>query len=99
MSVERTRPASTTYTHAPQLHPNFWLGSFQLLGWIFIVLISAAASNLGSASGLAWMMQMLNRKKPLFSSPLNLERRWAWIILGFSAALLYGLIFGPTVRL
>jgi len=63
-----------------------------------IVLISAAASSLGGTSGLAWMMQMLNRKKPLLSSPLNLERRWAWVIIGFGAALIYGLIFGPTVR-
>ena len=65
---------------------------------IVIVLISAAASTLGGTSGLAWMMQMLDRKKVSSASPLRLERSWFWIGTGFIVAILYAAILGPTVR-
>jgi hypothetical protein len=65
---------------------------------IVIVLISAAASTLGGTSGLAWMMQMLDRKKASSASPLRLERSWLWIGTGFIVAILYAAILGPTVR-
>jgi hypothetical protein len=64
---------------------------------IVIVLISAAASTLGGTSGLAWMMQMLNRKKASSISPLRLERSWFWVCTGFIVAILYAVILGPTV--
>jgi hypothetical protein len=64
-----------------------------------IVLISAAASSLGGTSGLAWMMQLLDRKKPSPAPPLRLNRSWAWIIAGFTVAVVYAIIFGPTLRL
>ena len=65
---------------------------------IFIVLVSAAASTLGGTSGLAWMMQMLDRKKVSGEAPLRLERNWAWVILGLSVTILYALILGPTLH-
>lgn len=66
---------------------------------IIIVLISSVASCVGGTSGLAWMMQMLNRKKDTGKSPFVLERSWAWI--GVSAAFLiaYAIIFGRTIFL
>lgn len=65
---------------------------------IVIVLISAAASTLGGTSGLAWMMQMLNRKQISSTSPLRLERSWFWVSMGFIVAILYAVILGPTLR-
>lgn len=65
---------------------------------IVIVLVSAAAATLGGTSGLAWMMQMLNRKKAPDVEPLRLERSWAWIAAGLLAAGLYAAILGPTLR-
>ena len=66
---------------------------------IFIVLASAAASTLGGTSGLVWMMQMLDRKKPAALPPLQLERSWLWVGLGVVVAVLYALILGPTIHL
>jgi hypothetical protein len=63
-----------------------------------IVLSSAAASTLGGTSGLAWMMQLLDRKKASPASPLQLERSWSWVIAGFVVTILYAVILGPTVR-
>jgi hypothetical protein len=65
---------------------------------IIIVLISAAASTLGGTSGLAWMRQMLNRKKVSSATPLRLERSWYWVSMGFIVAILYAVILGPTLR-
>ncbi|MGH7412241.1 MAG: hypothetical protein ACREJ6_14440, partial [Candidatus Methylomirabilis sp.] len=65
---------------------------------LIIVLISAAASSLGGTSGLAWMMQLLDRKKSSFAGPLSLERNWPWVIAGFVVTMLYALILGPTLR-
>ena len=64
---------------------------------IIIVLISSVASCVGGTSGLAWMMQMLNRKKDTGEAQFILERSWAWI--GVSAAFLvsYAVVFGPTI--
>ncbi|MBI5943376.1 MAG: hypothetical protein HY864_03335 [Chloroflexi bacterium] len=66
---------------------------------IIIVLISSVASCVGGTSGLAWMMQMLNRKKDTGESPFVFERSWAWI--GASAAFLmvYAAVFGRTIFL
>ncbi|MGH8611965.1 MAG: hypothetical protein ACREYF_07955 [Gammaproteobacteria bacterium] len=65
---------------------------------LIIVLISAAASSLGGTSGLAWMMQLLDREKSSLAAPLPLERNWSWVIAGFVVTILYALILGPTVR-
>jgi hypothetical protein len=65
---------------------------------LVIVLISAAASSLGGTSGLAWMTQLMDRKKKSTASPLQLPRNWSWIAAGFAVMLIYGLILGPTVR-
>jgi hypothetical protein len=64
-----------------------------------IVIISAAASSLGGTSGLAWMMQLLDRTRPALAAPLRLDRSWVWVIAGFAVTAIYALIFGPTVRL
>jgi hypothetical protein len=64
-----------------------------------IVIISAAASSLGGTSGLAWMMQLLDRSRSSLAAPLRLDRSWAWVIAGFAVTAIYAVIFGPTVRL
>jgi hypothetical protein len=63
-----------------------------------IVLISSVASSLGGTSGLAWMMQMLNRKKVSSEAPFQMSRSWSWIIASLAIVLAYALIFGPTLR-
>ncbi len=65
---------------------------------ILIVLVSAAASTLGGTSGLAWMMQFLNRKKAPSVAPLRLERNWVWVSVGLTVTIIYALILGPTVH-
>ena len=65
---------------------------------LLIVLVSAAASTLGGTSGLAWMMQLLNRKKALSVAPLRLGRNWIWLSVGLTVTIIYALILGPTVR-
>jgi hypothetical protein len=65
---------------------------------IVIVLISAAASTLGGTSGLAWMMQMLDRKKASSTPPLQLGRSWLWISMGFIVTILYAVILGPSLH-
>lgn len=66
---------------------------------IIIVLISSVASCLGGTSGLAWMMQMLNRKKVTGDEPFLLERNWAWIGISLAFLVLYAIILGPTIFL
>jgi hypothetical protein len=65
---------------------------------LVIVLISSAASSLGGTSGLAWMMQLLDRKKAASVPPFALPRSWAWIAASLAVALLYALVLGPTIR-
>ena len=68
-------------------------------GFIF-VLISAVASTLGGASGLLWMMRML--QSPRFSRPdsaeLALPRSWGWIVAAAVALLIYVAVLGPGIQ-
>ncbi len=64
---------------------------------LIIVLVSAVASSLGGTSGLAWMMQMLDRRKVSPDAPLVIERNWAWIIVSVAFVIAYAIIFGPTI--
>ncbi len=73
-------------------------GLFNPYGMI-IVLTSALASSVGGTSGLLWMMQLLKRMRPGGGLPLQLDREWVWIVVGFVFMLLYGLILGPTIQL
>jgi hypothetical protein len=66
---------------------------------IIIVLISSLSSSMGGTSGLAWMMQMLNRKKDTGMMPFALERSRAWIIASLAFILVYALVLGPTIHL
>ncbi len=71
------------------------IGFLNPLGWI-IVLESAVASSLGGTSGLYWGMRMMKRdvKGVDFELPLNV----VWIGLGIVAALVYAVVFGPSVK-
>jgi hypothetical protein len=75
------------------------IGLLNPKGFIIDVIISAAAYSLGGTSGLAWMMQLLDRSKSSLAPPLRLDRSWAWVIAGFAVTAIYAVIFGPTVRL
>ena len=64
---------------------------------IIIVLISSVASCLGGTSGLAWMMQLLDRKKMTGNAPFALERSWVWVIFSVVFVLAYAIVLGPTI--
>ena len=64
---------------------------------IIIVLVSSLASSMGGTSGLAWMMQLLNRKKDTGMPPFVLERNWAWISVSLIFLVVYTTILGPTI--
>ncbi len=66
---------------------------------IVIVLISSVASSMGGTSGLAWMMQLLNRKKATAEEPFEMARSWGWIIASVGFVLAYAAILGPTIFL
>ena len=64
---------------------------------LVIVLVSSVASSLGGTSGMAWMMQLLDRKKNTGDAPFTMSRSWAWIALSVVFLLAYTLVFGPTL--
>ena len=64
---------------------------------IIIVLISSVASCLGGTSGLAWMMQMLDRTKVTGEEPFVLGRNWAWIAASATFLVIYATVLGPTI--
>ncbi len=66
---------------------------------LFIVLAASVASSMGGTSGLAWMMQLLDRKKVAGDEAFVLERSWAWIALSVIFVGLYAIFFGPTIYL
>lgn len=66
---------------------------------IIIVLVSSFASSMGGTSGLAWMMQMLDRRKITGDEPFVLERSWVWIGGSLAFLMIYAIVFGPTVYL
>ena len=65
---------------------------------LIIVAISAAASSLGASSGFLWMMQLLDRERPVALPGLVVQRSWRWIALGAAATIVYAIVFGPTLR-
>ena len=66
---------------------------------IVIVLISSFASSMGGTSGMAWMMQLLNRSKDTGMPPFTMPRNWLWIVFGTGFILLYAIVFGRTLYL
>ena len=66
---------------------------------LVIVLVASVASSMGGTSGLAWMMQLLDRKKNTGDSPFTMDRSWGWIISSVAFVLAYTVIFGPTLYL
>jgi hypothetical protein len=73
------------------------IGLFNPKGFV-ILLMSAMAASLGGTAGLLFMMQWLNRHRPAQGQGLYFARNWAWVAAGAAATLLYGAIFGPTLR-
>jgi hypothetical protein len=71
------------------------IGFLNPMGWV-IVLISSAASSLGGTSGLFWGFRLMKRdlKGVDFDLPLNL----VWIGLGIVAAVVYAVVFGPSLK-
>jgi len=64
---------------------------------LVIVLVSSVASSLGGTSGLAWMMQLLDRQKDTGEMPFSMGRSWGWIVVSTSFLLAYAYFFGPTI--
>lgn len=73
------------------------IGLFNPLG-LGIVLKSAAAASLGATSGLLWMMEWLQRNRPVLEPGLTFRRSWGWIVVGGLVTLLYALVLGPTLH-
>ena len=73
------------------------IGLFNPKGFV-ILLMSAMAASMGGTAGLLFMMQWLNRHRPAQGQGLYFGRNWAWVAAGAAATLLYGVIFGPTLR-
>jgi len=74
------------------------IGLFNPYG-IVIVLVSSFASSMGGTSGMAWMMQLLDRSKDTGMPPFAMPRNWSWIFVGVGFILLYAIIFGRTLYL
>ena len=64
---------------------------------LVIVLVSSVASSMGGTSGMAWMMQLLDRKKNTGDAPFTMPRSLSWIALSVVFLLAYTIIFGPTL--
>ena len=64
---------------------------------LVIVLVSSVASSLGGTSGMAWMMQLLDRQKDTGETPFSMGRSWGWIAVSAVFLLAYTLLFGPTI--
>jgi hypothetical protein len=52
---------------------------------------------MGGTSGMAWMMQLLDRSKDTGMPPFTMPRNWAWIFAGMGFIFLYAIIFGRTL--
>ncbi len=63
-----------------------------------LVVISAAAASLGATSGLLWMMEWLERTRPVPGPGLTFGRSWGWIVAGGLVCILYALVLGPTLH-
>jgi hypothetical protein len=46
---------------------------------------------------MAWMMQLLDRKKDTGDAPFEMRRSWIWIVVSVIFLLAYTIIFGPTI--
>ena len=75
-------------------------GLFNPLG-MYLVAISAAAFAFGGTSGLAWMMQEIEKPsipKPA-APPFAVPRSWPWIVAGAITLALFVGVLGPSVAL
>ncbi|HXD11712.1 MAG TPA: hypothetical protein VN653_16725 [Anaerolineales bacterium] len=72
------------------------IGLLNPLGLV-IVLISSVASSLGGTSGMAWMMQLLDRRKDTGEEPFALPRSWGWILVSLVFLVAYAAVLGPTL--
>lgn len=96
----RIRPARLTAlaSYLTGAAVSVTIGLFNPKGLV-IVLMSAMAASMGGTAGLLFMMQWLDRRREVSGPGLYFARSWGWIAAGAGATLLYGAIFGPTLRL
>jgi hypothetical protein len=71
-------------------------GLFNPVGPVLIA-ISAAAASFGGASGLLWLTQF-TRGSTRSAEPAELGRRYAWIVAGCIAAVIFVGILGSGIR-
>lgn len=65
---------------------------------LVILLESVLPSSLGGTSGLLWMMQRLDRRKPPTGPALSVSRSLGWILAAGAITIAYALVLGPTLR-
>jgi len=70
------------------------IGLMNPMGFV-ILLTSAIASSLGGTSGLLWLHQFM---QPSAETGFVVKRNPVVIALGFLAAILFALVWGPTLR-
>ncbi|HMD59703.1 MAG TPA: hypothetical protein VKG66_07955 [Steroidobacteraceae bacterium] len=63
-----------------------------------ILLTSALPASLGGTSGLVWFDSGLNAKGDAAGPGLYFSRSWRWVAIAFAVTLIYGAVFGPTLR-
>jgi Peptidase M50B-like len=73
------------------------IGLFNPHGLV-ILLTSALASSMGGTSGLVWFDSGLNAKGEAAGPGLYFSRSWGWVAIALMVTLIYGAVFGPTLR-
>ncbi|HEX7070430.1 MAG TPA: hypothetical protein VF190_06480 [Rhodothermales bacterium] len=78
----------------------FVAGMFNSYGITGLPALAALALALGGMSPLLWMMQWFRSKGFVKTpgEPLSIRRRWAWVIAGVAAVLVYVVLLGPTIH-
>ncbi len=73
------------------------IGAFTPEGFV-VFLFSSAATSVAGTFSLLWMMRLLDRQVNSYTERLIITQNWGWIAFGFTSAILYALLFGPSIH-